>query len=141
MITMVVLALGFTMTTQAQKKEKKELTVAERTEHKVAKMTEDLGLSADQVKQVTPLIEEQAKKRAAMKAKRKAAKAEGKEKPTEAEKEAMKSKKKASKAAYNAKMKTILNVFGKTKLRFFVYKKVRFLHLTHNQNPQSNYQA
>jgi len=96
---MLVLVLGITVTTQAQKKNKgnkESLTVEQRVE----KLTEELGLSAEQVSQITPIIEE--------KAKRKASKVKG-EKPSEEEREAMKVEKKAQKAAYKAKMQEILN--------------------------------
>jgi len=110
-ITMIVLALGVTISTQAQKKNKEDktpLTVAQKTTLAVKKMTLKLDLTDKQIKQVTPLIQKQVAERKAMHDARKALKESGK-KPSADERFEHANKKLDSKIAFKSKMKQILN--------------------------------
>ncbi|REH54549.1 hypothetical protein C7448_10269 [Tenacibaculum gallaicum] len=111
LLTILILAVGFTVTTQAQKRDKakhEKLTVEQKTELAVKKMTLQLDLTEAQQRQVKPLIAEQVAKRQEMWAKRKAMKKSG-NKLTADQKYAMKSKMLDKQIAYKTKMKRILN--------------------------------
>lgn len=110
-ITIIVLVLGITLTTQAQKKNKDhrdDLTVAQKTELQVKKMTLKLDLTDGQIKQVTPIIRKQVEERTAMHKKRKASKEDDK-KPTADERYEKTNKALDKKIAFKKKMKQILN--------------------------------
>lgn len=108
LITMIVLVFGITMTTQAQKKDMDQLTVAQKTALKVKKMTLKLDLTDNQIKQVTPIIRKKVEERTKMHEKRKALKESGK-KPTADERYEMQNKKLDKKIAFKKEMKNILN--------------------------------
>ncbi|WP_047788535.1 hypothetical protein [Tenacibaculum mesophilum] len=110
-LTLLILAVGFTVTTQAQKRDKtkhEKLTVEQKTELAVKKMTLQLDLTESQQKQVKPLVADQISERQEMWAKRKAMKKSG-TKPTADQKYAMKSKMLDKQIAYKTEMKRILN--------------------------------
>ena len=110
-IAVLILAVGFTVTTQAQRGNKEgheELTVEQQTELAVKKMTLKLDLTASQQNQLRPLIAKQVAERQEMRAKRKAMKESG-NKPTSEERYAMKNKMLDKQIAYKAEMKRILN--------------------------------
>ncbi|MEE3999749.1 hypothetical protein V1T75_05300 [Tenacibaculum sp. FZY0031] len=111
LLTLLILAVGFTATTQAQKRNKAEhekLTVAQKTELAIKKMTLQLDLTEAQQKQITPLIAKQVAERQNMWAKKKAMKESGK-KATADERYAMKTKMLDKQIAYKSEMKRILN--------------------------------
>lgn len=106
-IAILILALGFVFTANAQEKKRKNLTTDEKVAKRVEKLTTDLALSDAQVQQITPLINEGVLEREAMKAKRKAMKEQGKE-PTEEERAAFKAKREERKLYYKGEMEKIL---------------------------------
>ncbi|WGH75118.1 hypothetical protein P8625_13730 [Tenacibaculum tangerinum] len=108
LFTILVLAVGFTVTTQAQKEDKQQLTIEQKTELTVKKMTLQLDLTQAQQNQIRPLIAKQVAERHEMWTQRKAMKKSGK-KPTADERYAMKSKVLDNRIAYKAEMKRILN--------------------------------
>mgnify|MGYP000610311668 CR=1 FL=1 len=111
LLTILILAVGFTVTSQAQRGDKakhEKLTVEQKTELAVKKMTLQLDLTEAQQRQVKPLIAEQVAKRQEMWAKRKAMKKSG-NKLTADQKYAMKSKMLDKQITYKTKMKHILN--------------------------------
>ncbi|WP_299162363.1 hypothetical protein [uncultured Tenacibaculum sp.] len=113
-IALLVLAIGFTLTSQAQKGKRgdfEKLTVAQQTELAVKKMTLKLDLTAAQQRRVKPLLAEKIAKRKTMHEKRKAMKESGKkrEKPSADERFAKKSKMLDAQIAFKADMKRILN--------------------------------
>lgn len=109
---MIVLVLGITFTTQAQKKntgqKKDNLTTKQKTNLAVKKMTLKLDLTARQVKQIRPLLNEQITERKQMHEKRKALK-QNDEKLTADERYAITSDKLDRQIAYKQNMKRILN--------------------------------
>ena len=111
LLTVLVLAVGFTVTTQAQKGDKgkpEQLTVEQQTELEVKKMTLKLDLTKAQQNQIKPLIAKKVAERKEMWAKRKAMK-ESDSKPTSEERYAMKNKMLDKQIAYKTEMKRILN--------------------------------
>ncbi|WP_428740728.1 hypothetical protein [Tenacibaculum sp.] len=111
LLTVLVLMVGFTVTTQAQRDHKgkhDQLTVEQQTDLAVKKMTLKLDLTASQQNQLRPLITKQVVERREMRAKRKAMKESG-NKPTTEERYAMKNKILDKQIAYKAEMKRILN--------------------------------
>ncbi|WP_272151892.1 hypothetical protein [Tenacibaculum aiptasiae] len=114
LIALFVLAVGFTLTTQAQKGKKgdfEKLTVEQQTELAVKKMTLKLDLTPAQQRKIKPLLAEKIAKRKAMHEKRKAMKESGKErkKLTADERFAKKSAMLDAQIAFKADMKRILN--------------------------------
>ncbi|MEY8863173.1 Spy/CpxP family protein refolding chaperone [Tenacibaculum singaporense] len=111
LLTLLILAVGFTVTTQAQKRDNtkhKELSTEQKTELAVKKLTLQLDLTEAQQKQIKPLIAKQVAERQKMWAKRKAMKESGK-KATADERYAMKSHMLDKKIAHKSEMKRILN--------------------------------
>lgn len=109
LIAVLVLAVGFTVTTQAQKENKRQkLTVEQQTELQVKKLTLKLDLTEAQQNQIKPLIAKQVAKRQEMRVKRKAMK-ESDKKPTAEERYEMKNKMLDKQIAFKAEMKRILN--------------------------------
>ncbi len=113
-VALLVLAVGFTITTQAQTGERGEhekLTAEQQTELAVKKMTLKLDLTPAQQRQIKPLLAEKIAKRKTMHAKRKAMKESGKkrEKLSADERYAKKSKMLDAQIAFKADMKRILN--------------------------------
>lgn len=113
-IALLVLAVGFTLTTQAQKGKRgdfEKLTVAQQTELAVKKMTLKLDLTAAQQRKIKPLLAEKIAKRKTMHEKRKAMKESGKErkKLSANERFAKKSQMLDAQIAFKADMKRILN--------------------------------
>lgn len=110
-VAILVLALGITSTVEAQKGKREnfeKLTLEQRTELRVKKMTLALDLTSNQASQIQPLLLEQAENRKAMRTKRKALKESGK-KLTANERYAIMSKKLDKQIAFKKKMKSILN--------------------------------
>ena len=111
LLTVLVLAVGFTVTTQAQKGDKgkrEQLTVEQQTELEVKKMTLKLDLTEAQQNQIKPLIAKKVAERKEMWTKRKAMK-ESDSKPSSEERYAMKTKMLDKQIAYKTEMKRILN--------------------------------
>jgi len=113
-VALLVLAVGFTITTQAQRGERskhEKLTVEQQTELAVKKMTLKLDLTSAQQRQIKPLIAEKIAKRKEMHAKRKAMKESGdkREKLSANERYAKKSKMLDAQIAFKSDMKRILN--------------------------------
>ncbi|WP_408025749.1 hypothetical protein [Tenacibaculum sediminilitoris] len=107
----MILTVGFTVTTQGQRTDKakhEKLTIEQKTELAVKKLTLQLDLTRAQQDQVKPLIAEQVAERHKMHSKRKAMKKSG-NKPTANERYAMKSKVLDKQIAYKTKMKRILD--------------------------------
>lgn len=107
-ITVLVLALGFATTTQAQKNQKDQFTVAQKTELKVKKMILHLDLTNSQVKKITPLVKKQIENREIMREKRRSAK-ENNKKLTADERYEMANKNLDEKIATKKRMKQILS--------------------------------
>ncbi|MGG6230308.1 Spy/CpxP family protein refolding chaperone [Tenacibaculum sp. SDUM215027] len=111
LLTILILAVGFTVTTQAQRGDKvkhEKLTAEQKTELAVKKMTLQLDLTEAQQRQIKPLIAEQVSERQEMWTKRKAMKESG-NKPTADQRYAMKSKMLDKQIAHKTEMKRILN--------------------------------
>lgn len=111
LLTVLVLAVGFTVTTHAQKannNKRQQLTVEQQTDLAVKKMTLKLDLNEAQQSQIKPLIAEKIAERKKMSAKRKAMK-DSKNKPTADERYEMESKMLDKQIAFKKEMKHILN--------------------------------
>lgn len=112
LITILVLALGISINTQAQKKDrgdhKDNLTPKQKTELAVKKMTLKLDLTDSQVSQIKPLLEKRTEERVKMHEKRKASKEANKE-LTADQRYDIKNKKLDEKIAFKKRMKQILN--------------------------------
>lgn len=113
-ITVLVLALGFTLTTHAQKGKHHNLeqfTTAQQTELTVKKMTLKLDLTTTQQGQIKPLLADKIAKRKVMHQKRKAMKEAGKKKGKLSANERFDREMKMldAKIAFKANMKRILN--------------------------------
>ncbi|WP_299009455.1 hypothetical protein [uncultured Tenacibaculum sp.] len=111
LLTVLVLTVGFTVTTQAQRGDKgkrEQLSVEQQTELEVKKMTLKLDLTEAQQNQIKPLIAKKVADRKKIWAKRKAMKQSGKKATTD-ERYAMKSKMLDKQIAHKAEMKRILN--------------------------------
>lgn len=114
LVTVLVLAIGFTLTTQAQKERKNsldKLTVVQQTELAVKKMTLKLDLTPSQQRDITPLLAEKITKRKAMDRKKKAMKdrdKKGKELSAN-ERFLMNSKILDAQITFKAEMKRVLN--------------------------------
>lgn len=109
-LAVLVLALGLTATTQAQKGKKgdfEKLTVEQKTALAVKKMTLKLDLTPSQANKITPLLAEKIAERKAMHEKRKALKKSDK-KPTANERYAMQSARLDKQIAFKNDMKRIL---------------------------------
>ena len=121
--SILVLVFAFTITTQAQKKGKKDrnnpkFTIEQRTELAVKKMTLALDLTEKQQSQITPFIKAQATARkAAMESMKKNKEAD--KKPSADEIYAMKSKQLDNQIAFKSEMKNIL-----TKEQFEKFEKI-----------------
>jgi periplasmic protein CpxP/Spy len=110
-VSILVLVLAFTLTTQAQKKrkdQKPKLSVEQQADLAVKKMTLALDLSKKQQNQIAPLIKAQASERKAAMEKRKKARI-NEEKPTADEMYAMQSKRLDNQIVFKNKMKEILD--------------------------------
>lgn len=108
---MIVLALGITLTTQAQinnHNDKEQLSTEQQTTLKVKKMILKLDLTDTQANQVTPLIRKKVEERAQMRKKHKALKDSDK-KPTADERFEKANHKLDKKIAFKKEMKQILN--------------------------------
>mgnify|MGYP000020561158 CR=1 FL=1 len=113
-IAILVVALSFSFTTQAQKGKKNKLerlTVAQQTELAVKKMTLNLDLTTSQQNQIKPLLAEKIAKRKEMQEQKKAMKESGEKrvKPSAAERFEKKNKALDNKIAFKAEMKRILD--------------------------------
>ncbi len=111
LLTVLVLAVGFTITTQAQrgdKSKREQLSVEQQTELEVKKMTLKLDLTEAQQNQIKPLITKQVTEKQKMREEFKAMKKSDK-KPSADERYAMKSKMLDSQIAHKTAMKDILN--------------------------------
>ena len=110
--SILILVFAFTLTTNAQKRDRKyrksNLTVEQKTTLAVKKMTLALDLTESQQKQMKPLIANQISDRMAMMDKMKTMKESGK-KPTDEEKYAFANAHLDKKIAEKAKVKQILN--------------------------------
>ena len=107
-IAMIVLVVGTTFTTQAQKRKMDQLTIAQRTELKVKKMTLHLDLTDAQIKQVTPIVKANIEERTAMHEMRRKNK-DADKKPTSNEVYEMTNKRLDKSIAAKKQMKQILN--------------------------------
>lgn len=113
-IAILVLAIGFTISTQAQRSKKgdfEKLTTEQKTELAVKKMALKLDLTPAQQRQIKPLLAERIAKRKTMHAKRKAMKENGekREKLSANERFEKQSKMLDRQIAFKADMKRILN--------------------------------
>jgi len=106
--SILVLVFAFSLTTQAQKKERVKMTVEQHTDLAIKKMTLALDLSEKQQNQITPLIKAQAIEREAAMEKRMELREE-KKKPTADEMYAMQSKRLDNQIAFKNSMKNILD--------------------------------
>lgn len=109
--SLLVLVFAFTFTSQAQKKrgeKRPQLSVEQRTELAVKKMTLALDLSEKQQNEILPLLKVQATQRKAAMEKRKEMR-KNKTKPSADEMYAMKSKQLDNQIAFKEKMKDILD--------------------------------
>jgi hypothetical protein len=102
-ITVLVLTIAFSFTTQAQKKGSKNPV-----ERMLKKMTTDLSLSDAQQKEIEPLLIAQMEDRKQLKENREALKNSG-SKPTKEARKKMKEDREAKEAAMNIKMSQILD--------------------------------
>ena len=113
-VTLLVLAVGFTLTTQAQKGKRnnlEKLTVKQQTELAVKKMTLKLDLTSSQQRQIRPLLADRIAKRKVMHEKRKAMKESAKMRKelSATERFEKKSQLLDRKIAFKAEMKRVLN--------------------------------
>ena len=102
-ITVLILTLAFSITTQAQKKGGKNPV-----DKMLKKMTTDLSLTESQQKEIKPFLIAQMEDRKMMKQKREELQNSG-EKPTKAERTKMKEERETKEAAMNTKMSQILD--------------------------------
>jgi len=102
-ITILVLAVAFTFSVQAQKKGGKVSA-----EKMLKKMTADLNLTADQQSKIKPLLVAQIAERKAMNEKRKALKESG-EKPSKEVRKKQRAERLAKETEMNTKMAEILD--------------------------------
>ena len=114
-IVLLILAVGFTLTTQAQKGKRnklEKLTVKQQTELAVKKMTLQLDLTASQQREIKPLLAEKITKRKTMHEKRKAMKENGQKRKELSANERFEKKSKMldRKIAFKAEMKRVLNI-------------------------------
>ena len=111
-VSILVLVLAFSFTTQAQRKHKKgnfeKLTSEQKATLGVKKMALALDLSDAQQRQVKPLLKQQMEERKAAHAKMKAAKEAGK-KPTADQRFKMQNTRLDKQLAFQNRMKKILN--------------------------------
>jgi len=113
-IAILILAVGFTLTTQAQKGKRnklEKLTVKQQTELAVKKMTLQLDLTASQQREIKPLLAEKITIRKTMHKKRKAMKENGQKRQELSANERFEKKSKMldRKIAFKAEMKRVLN--------------------------------
>ncbi|QXP72643.1 hypothetical protein H0I31_02780 [Tenacibaculum sp. AHE15PA] len=114
LVTVLVLAIGFTLTTQAQKGKRNNLemlTVEQQTELAVKKMTLKLDLTTSQQRDITPLLTDKFIKRKEMHQKRKAMKESGEKRAKLSADDRFNKKSNALDAqiTFKAEMKRILN--------------------------------
>lgn len=129
----VILMLGFTLTTQAQKKQKFEkLSLEQRTELRIKQMTLALDLTPTQANQIKPLIAEQVKERKEMRKKHKELRKSDK-KPTADERYAMKMAKLDKQIAFKNKMKQVLNEKQYEKFEKTIKRKMKDKRKKHNK--------
>ena len=111
-IAILVMTLGFTLVTMAQehRKERSEnsMTVNQKTELAVKKMTLKLDLTADQQQKITPFLAKQIAERKTTKAKIKEMR-KNKQKPSSDERFKMMSAKLDNQIAFKTEMRRILN--------------------------------
>ncbi|OCK44110.1 hypothetical protein BA195_05320 [Tenacibaculum soleae] len=113
-IAVLVVALSFILTTQAQKGKKNKLerlSVAQQTELALKKMTLKLDLTTSQQNQIKPLLAEKIAKRKTMHEQRKAIRESGKKRVKLSADERFERKNKAldSRIAFKTEMKRILD--------------------------------
>lgn len=111
LVSIILLVFVFNLTTQAQKKGKRDrikMTTEQHTNLAVKKMTLALDLSEKQQNQITPLIKAQAEERKAAMEKRMELREE-KKRPTADEMYAMQSKRLDNQIAFKNRMKNILD--------------------------------
>ncbi|WP_166385667.1 Spy/CpxP family protein refolding chaperone [Polaribacter sp. 11A2H] len=107
-VTILVLVIAFTFTTQAQQRGGQQRGGQVSTEKMLEKMTTDLNLTEDQQNKIKPLLENQkAEKKASMEA-RKAARESG-VRPSKEEREQLNADSKEKATAFNTEMKNILD--------------------------------
>ena len=109
--SILILAIAFTLTTEAQKKRGKhqqKLTIEQHTDLALKRMTLSLDLSEKQQNQIKPLIHKQAENKKAEMLKRKEIRT-AKKRPSPDEVYTMKSKLLDNQIAFKNKMKDILN--------------------------------
>lgn len=124
MAVLLVFILGISLTTNAQRGKKREfekMTLAQKTELALKKMTLNLDLSPAQARKIKPLLLEKIKERKAIHTKRKALKKNNK-KPSSNERYQMAMAQLDKKIEFKATMKSILNEkqyerFEKTMIR------------------------
>jgi hypothetical protein len=113
-VALLVLAIGFTFTTQAQKGKRgdlEKLSIKQQTELAVKKMTLKLDLTSSQQQQIRPLLADKIAKRKVMHEKREAMKESGKKRKELSANERFKKKNELldNKIVFKAEMKRILN--------------------------------
>ena len=142
LLSILILTVGFTVSTQAQKRNKTKdhkLTIEQKTDLEIKKMTLKLDLTPAQQDQVRPLIKEQVVKKQQMKAKRKALR-KSDNKPTSDEVYLVKAQVLDSKIANKAEMKRILNKQQYERFEKMNERKIkRFVDLT-KTNKKVNYE-
>ncbi len=113
-VALLVLAVGFTLTTQAQKGKRshlEKLTVKQQTELAVKKMALKLDLTDSQQRQIRPLLAEKIAQRKSMHEKRKAMKESGEKRKKLSANSHFEKKSKIldNQIAFKAEMKRVLN--------------------------------
>jgi len=105
-ITILVLVLAFTLTTQAQKREGKR--GADNIENMLTKWTTDLSLTEEQQTQIKPLLVAKIEENKKLQESRKEQQDSG-ERPTREDREKMRAESDAKEAAFTDKLATILD--------------------------------
>lgn len=108
LVALFLLMFTVSTTLVAQKKQKDELSIDQKTELKLKKMTLKLDLTPKQQRQLKPLLAQSISDHMAMKEKRKAMKSKG-QKPSADERYEMTNKMLDKQIAFKAEMKKILN--------------------------------
>lgn len=108
LVALFILMFTVSTTLVAQKKQKDELSIDQKTELKLKKMTLKFDLTAQQQRQIKPLLAQSISDHMAMKEKRKAMKSK-KQKPTADERYEMANKMLDKQIAFKTEMKKILN--------------------------------
>jgi Spy/CpxP family protein refolding chaperone len=108
LIGLFVIALGISTVATAQKGDRDQMSVSQKTDLAIKKMTLKLDLTSSQQNQIKPLLEEQIAEKEKMHSKRKERKESGK-KPTADERYAFLNAKLDKQIAFKSKMKNILD--------------------------------